>query len=308
MRLTKPTHLSNDTAITDSDKPSLLSWGLLILLSLTWGSSYILIKKGLIAYEPTQMASLRISITAMALVPFMLMYWRRINWNQWKSILIVAMAGSGFPSFLFAVAQTHLDSSTTGVLSSLSPLFTLFLGVLFFKVPFIWSKVIGVLIGLVGALSLILFGESTSSSGGLFYGGLVMAATLLYALSANTVKAEFQTMHPLELSAATFLMIGPPAVIYLFTTDFMSTLQNHPQGWTSLGYISILALVGTFAASVLFFKLVQLTNAVFASMVSYFIPMIALGWGVLDGEAITVMHLLGMVLILAGVYVAQRPR
>ena len=258
------------------------------------------------AFAPTQMASLRISITALALVPFMMVCWRRIAWHKWKGILIVALAGSGFPSFLFAIAQTKLDSSTTGVLSSLSPLFTLFLGVLFFGVPFIWSKVIGVLIGLAGAISLILFGESTNFSGGLFYGGLVMAATMLYALSANTVKVKFQQMHPLELSAGSFFMIGPPALIYLFTTDFLHNLTHHPQGWASLGYIAILALIGTFAASVLFFKLVQLTNAVFASMVSYFIPMIALGWGVVDGETITLMHIVGMILILAGVYVAQR--
>ena len=285
----------------------ILSWLILTLLALTWGSSYILIKKGLVAFPPEQLASLRISISALAFLPILLFRWKKVDWSRWRALLVVGLAGSGFPAILFALAQTKLSSSLTGVLSSLTPLFTLLLAVLFFNVPFMVRKLFGVLIGLGGASLLILFGSGNASASNSWpFALLVLLACCMYALSSNTVKTYLQEMPSLTLSSVAFSMIGPPALFYLWTTDFPTRLSNHPEGWTSLGYICILSLAGTVIASILFFKLVQIKDAIFASTVSYLIPLVAIAWGLLDGEPITLYHFLGMVLILGGVYLTKR--
>ncbi len=234
------------------------------------------------------------------------MRYKLIDWTKAKYYAIVGFAGSCIPSFLFALAQTQINSSITGVLSSLTPLFTLLLGLLFFGIKFSWNKTIAVLVGLGGAAFLILFGKEAGLDGNSAYGFLVMLASMLYAISANTIKKHLQDIDVFTLSAVSFFMIGIPALAYLFTTNFIEVLTSHEQGLTSFGFIMILALVGTVVASVLFFKLVQMTNAVFASMVSYLIPLVALLWGALDKEPITIYHFIGMALILFGVWLGKR--
>lgn len=295
----------NKTNSLDTD-PTLKAWVLLLILAITWGSSYILIKKGLIAFRPEQLAGIRITISALAFLPLFIYRFREIDWSQIRHLIAVGFTGSFFPAFLFAYAQTELSSSTTGVLSSLTPLFTLILGIIFFNVPKKWTKIIGVLIGLSGAVFLILFGKKAGMQGNLWYGLLVMVGSLMYAFSVNTVKYHLQDMNAILISAVSFFLIGIPGSIFLLTTDFLEVLQTHEQGWYSLGMITILALMGTVAASMLFFHLVQITSAVFASTVSYLIPMIALMWGVFDGEPIGIFHLIGMCAILGGVYIASR--
>jgi len=193
-----------------------------------------------------------------------------------------------------------------GALTSLTPLFTLVLGILFFKLPLLWRKVLGVLLGLSGALFLLLFGAESDLTSNLTYGMLVVVGCFFYAISVNTVKASLQEMNSVTLSAVSFSLIGIPGLMFLLSTNFLQILQEHEQAWTSLGYITLLAIFGTVLASVLFFRLVQLTNPIFASMVSYLIPIVALFWGFFDGEMITIYHFIGMFVILSGVYIARK--
>jgi len=220
-------------------------------------------------------------------------------------LTVVGLAGSFFPAFLFAVAQTELSSSVTGVLSSLTPLFTLLIGILFFKAPTVWMKIIGVFVGLLGAVLLIAFNQQSGEVGNPYFGILVVLATAGYGLSTLTVKEHLQDMSSITISAVAFLIIGIPGMIILFSTNFMEVLTTSETAWQSLGYIAILSLMGTVAASIFFFKLVQITTPLFASMVSYLTPVVAVGWGILDGESVTVFHFVGMVLILLGVYISR---
>jgi len=292
--------------LTFSNSPSFYAWITFGLLGLTWGSSYILIKKGLVAFSAEQVACIRISLSAIAFFPFFLLRLKKVDWSKWKAMMVVGFAGSFFPAFLFATAQTELSSSTTGVLSSLTPLFTLLLGVSLFGVAFNWVKVLGVLVGLFGATLLILLNREIDQTGSTWYGILVVIATGCYGLSSNTVKTYLQEMSSLTISAVSFEIIGIPAIIYLFTTNFIFVLQENEHAWPSLGYLLILSLAGTVLATILFFKLVQMKSAVFASMVSYLIPLVALLWGFLDGEIIAPFHLFGMGLILMGVYISRK--
>ncbi len=288
-----------------SERPTLLSWGILLLLSLVWGSSYILIKKSLVAFTPIQVGCLRLSISAIAFLPIFLLHFRKIDWSKLKYLLLVGICGSGLPAVLFPFAQTEISSSVAGTLSSLTPLFTLIIGALFFKAVAAWSKLSGILVGLMGAILLIAFGQNVGIEGNLWYGLFILIGCVCYAISTNVVKEHLQEMSAYKISAVAFFIIGVPSLIYLLTTNIMEVIQTHEHGWTSLGTVTILALGGTLLATVLFFKLVQLTNPLFASLVSYLIPMIAMLLGAFDGEQITVLHLFGMSLILAGVYLTK---
>ncbi|GJM36540.1 MAG: permease [Saprospiraceae bacterium] len=280
----------------------------LAVLSIVWGSSFILIKRGLVVYSPDQVATLRLAISAIAFLPFFLFRFRKIDWSKWKALLVVGLTGSGLPAFLFSFAQTKISSSVAGILNSLTPLFTFFLGVLLFGSAFQWSRLGGVLLGLIGAILLILYGNDSGFEGDFWYSMLVILAALCYGTSVNTVGTYLKEMNSITISAAAFLLIGTPALVYLFSTDFVTRLTTVPEAWEALGYVAILSLAGTVLASIIFFQLVHWTNAVFASTVAYVIPIVALGWGLLDGESITVFHLLGMVFILAGVYMSRKKR
>ncbi len=292
--------------VAQSERPTLISWGILLLLGLVWGSSYLLIKKSLVAFSPIQVACLRLGISAIAFFPVFLWHFRKIEWSKLKHLIIVGVTGSGLPAILFSTAQTEISSSVAGVLSSLSPLFTLVIGVLFFGASAMWSKVSGILVGLVGAVSLIVFGQNAGIGGNLWYGNLILVGCICYAISSNTVKAHLQEMNSIKISSAAFFIVGIPCLFYLLTTDVLVIIQTHEHGWTSLGTVTLLALAGTVVATILFFKLVQITNPVFASLVSYLIPVIAILLGAYDGEPITFLHFSGMALILAGVYLTNK--
>lgn len=281
------------------------SWGILFLLSLIWGSSYILIKKGLIAFSADQVGALRMGVSALAFLPLLAYHFRRMDWSKWPYLLVVGFAGSAVPAFLFAIAQTKISSSLAGILSSLTPLFTLVLGILLFQKSAGWSKVLGIFVGLFGAAVLISGGTGMGISGNGWYALLVLLACACYALSANTVGSFLQNMNPVAISAASFSIAGLPALLYLLTTDFWSVVTNDPHGLLSLGAITVLALLSTVWASVLFFRLIQWTNAVFASMISYMTPVVALAWGVFDGEPVALLHIFGLALILSGVYLVK---
>ncbi len=288
-----------------SERPSLLSWGVLLLLSLVWGSSYILIKKSLVAFSPLQIGCLRLSISAIAFLPIFLWHFKEIEWSKLKYLIIVGICGSGLPAVLFPLAQIEISSSLAGTLSSLTPLFTLLVGALFFGATSGWSKLPGILVGLMGAIFLIAFGQEAGIKGNLWYGIFILVGCVCYAISTNIVKEHLQDMSSFKISAIAFFIVGIPCLGYLLTTDIMEIIQTHEYGWRSLGTVTILALGGTLMATVLFFKLVQLTNPLFASLVSYLIPMIAMLLGAFDGESITILHLLGMGLILVGVYLTK---
>jgi len=281
------------------------SWLTLGVLTLIWGSSYLLIKKGLVAFTPFQVATLRVGIAAVAFFPFFLIKRKEVRWQDWKYLAVVGLIGTGIPSVLFPLAQTEISSSLAGVLSTLTPIFTLILAVLFFSAKVARRNVLGVVIGLAGAISLMIFGKSAFGTGNNWYGLLIVLGCFCYGISVNTVKAGLQNLNPITLSAAAFALLLPFCIVGFWWTDVLATMHTHPQAWASLAYIAGLSLAGTFFASVLFFWLVQLTNAVFASTVAYLMPIVAIILGALDGEMITAWHFAGMGLILVGVYLAR---
>ncbi len=290
---------------SDSGSISLQAWLLLLAVSLLWGSSYILIKRALVGFDPVQMAAWRIVLSGLLVLPFFVREMRRLDWGRWKALLVVGLFGTAIPSWLFALAQTQISSALSGLLSSLTPLFTLLLGILCFGLPLVWSKVLGVLLGLAGAAWLLL-GQDGTLQGPALYGLFAVLGAFCYGINANAVKAWLQDMSPRDISIVSFVLIVPAGLLMGLQSQAWEPLANHPQGWASLGWVVALALGGTVIASFLFFRLVQLTSAVFGSMTSYLVPVVAVLWGWLDGETISLHFFAGMALILAGLWLSQK--
>lgn len=274
----------------------------LVLLSIIWGTSFILIKKSLLAFDFVELGALRIGISTLAFLPWVIKVWNDVDWSKFKYFFIVGVTGSGLPSFLYAIAETEISSATAGILNGLSPIFTFIVGILFFKSVFAWNKLLGVLLGLAGASILIIAGNDAELGGNAFYGIFIVIGTICYAFNANTVKKIFQNTDPIHVAGISFFSIGIPFIIYALVSDIPNKVMNHPDGLVSFGAIVLLALIGTVFSVLFFYRLIQNTSAVFASSVAYTIPIVALGWGYLDSEAITLYHFIGLAFILLGVY------
>ena len=284
-----------------------INWIILIVLALIWGSSFILMKRGLEVYSSDEVAALRIMIAFLFLSPLIFKHVKRPLWKYWKGFLGMGMLGNFIPAFLFTKAETGISSSLTGMLNSLTPLFTLLLGVLLFKAKTRLVNAAGIMIGFIGAIGLLMVGKTADLNNNLLFGLYVVIATVCYALSVNIIKKELNEVNSITATVWAMMFIGPLAGIYLFGfTDFTARLSTNPLALHSLGFVSLLAIFGTAISVIIFNVLIRNTNALFASSVTYLIPVVAMGWGVLDGENVQVYHFLWIGLILAGVYLVNR--
>jgi len=282
------------------------AWFLLIGLGIVWGSAYFLMSKSLEVFSSTQVASLRMVIAFVMFLPIFLLRFKDVPWKKTHFLIVVGALGSGMPAILFAIAQTKLTSSITGVLASTTPLFTLLVGMMFFSTPYIRNKALGVLLGLLGVVLIVLLGKESVIGGEMLFAILPTLATICYAFSTNTIKSKLQQVHPLTLSSSAYVIIGPIMVILLLQSGFVEVMQTHDRAWEGFGYVVTLSLSATVICSVFYFALIQMTSAVFASMVAYLIPVVATIIGMIRGEPITFVHVLGLVLILSGVYLSRR--
>jgi drug/metabolite transporter (DMT)-like permease len=262
-------------------------------------------KRGLEVFDFMQVATLRIFIAFLSLIPFLPKAFKNVKRKHYLPIIIMALLGNGIPAFLFTKAQTHLDSSLVGILNAIVPLFTLILGVYFFKSKPTKTNIVGIVLGLFGAVLLTV----NSLSDGVevnFYVWLVVLATVFYAISINVIKKYLSDLNASSITALAFLIIGPLSSVYLFSTDFTAVLMSNENGMMALVYIALLSVLGTSMAVIIFNKLISRSSAIFASSVTYLIPIVAILWGVFDGEIITPYHLFGMLIILSGVYLVNK--
>jgi drug/metabolite transporter (DMT)-like permease len=280
---------------------------ILLLLAFVWGSSFILMKIGLKSFSPEQAGALRILLASLALLPLSIRNLKSLQKKDLKSLLIAGFIGSFFPAFLFMKAETQINSSLAGMLNSLTPVFTLLVGMLFHQTVFRWVQGLGLLLGLAGATGLILAGNGIhlgTVNGYVFY---IVLATCFYAISINQIKAKLGHLNGIQVTSLSFLFIGPVALIYLLTTDFTPVFSS-PEWPGHLLALATLGILGTALAMVLMNSLVRYSSAVAASSVTYVIPIFAILWGVMDGEKVTLLHLACMGLILSGVYLISKKK
>lgn len=280
-------------------------WLILVSLSIVWGSSFILMKKGLLGFSQLQLGALRILITAIFLVVIGWQSLKEIQKTQWKYIVYTALLGTFFPAFLFAFALKELDSSISAILNSLTPFNTFIIGIILFGYTFKRKQFLGIFVGLIGTIILILKGADLNPDQNYWYVLLVMASSLGYAFNVNIIKKYLQDLSALAITTGNFIILIIPTFIVLWWGDFF-TVEWNTTTWSSLGYITILSVVGTGIAKILFNRLVQISTPVFSSSVTYLIPIVAVFWGVLDNEKLSVIQLLAAGIILFGVYIVNK--
>lgn len=286
-----------------------LKWFYLILLSLVWGSSFILIKKGLIGLTPLQLGSFRIIFASLFLIIVGFRSLLKIKKAQWKFIVLTGFLGSFFPVYLFAFAETEIDSAIASILNATTPLMTLIFGVLFFRIVFTQNKVLGVVLGLAGTLGLILTGANVNPDQDYLYSGLVVIAAGCYAVNVNIIKRYMHDISALGIATGNFLVLLLPALAVMYITGLdIEKLSENPEFSLSIVYVLILGVVGTGIALIIFNKLIQISDPVFSSSVTYTIPVIGLIWGLLDGEVFTLLQMISTLVILAGVFIVNRSR
>jgi drug/metabolite transporter (DMT)-like permease len=284
-------------------------WLYLILLSLVWGSSFILMKKALIGFTPIQVGALRIIFTAIFLLSVAFPSLKKIQKKHYKHIAYTALAGTFIPGFLFAFAITNIDSSIVSILNSLTPLYTLILGTIIFGFGFKRSQLVGILIGLVGTLILILNGAALNPNQNYWFAFLIIIGSVGYALNANMIKKYLSDVPALSIVTGNFLLLLIPGIIVLGCTDFFTTFDvKNEVLMESLGYLAILSIVGTGVAKTIYNKLVHISDPVFSSSVAYLIPLVAIFWGFLDGEKLSTIQIFSGVIILVGVYLVNKKR
>lgn len=281
---------------------SIWAWIYLIFLSLVWGSSFILIKKALVGLSPVHVALLRVSISFLAFVPFLIKRVKLIKGSQWPFVLLVGLVGNGLPAILYATAQTRVLSATAGILNALTPIFTLILGVIIFRSKLRGHQILGTLIGFIGAG--MLFAKDLSLDSFNSFTLFIVLATICYGLSVNIVQFRLSTLKPLTIASGSFLGIGLVSLIWLIVQPVPNLMA--PEVLASIGYVAILSILSTFLATMIFYRLVQISDALFASSVSYIAPVVALLWGLADGELLDYRHLLALILVLLGVAVIRK--
>ena len=286
-----------------------LAWILLIVIALIWGSSFILIKRGLVGLTPGELGALRIATAAIFILPVIFSRIRFVKKKQILYLFSVGLLGNLIPALLFAVAQTRLESAITGVLNGLVPLFTILVSIVFLKQKQNTKVFFGVFLGLIGTFILISGGQYFIFSNINPYAFLVIAATICYAFNLILIKRHLNDLHPITIACISLMLVGFFSIIYLlgFTNLFVRVLSD-AETLKSVVYISILGLFGTAIGTIIFNKVLQLTSPLFTSTVTYLLPVVAVTWGIIDGERLYFYHYLGIIFIGTGVYFANTYR
>ena len=284
-----------------AEKRKIWHWIVLAVLSLIWGTSYILMKKGLESFSSLQVGALRILITFVCLLPIALKHFHYLNRTNILSIIIIGLFGSVIPAFLFPLAETKITSSLAGMLNSLTPVFTMVFGITIYKRKAIKNQIAGVILGLMGAIGLLYTGSFSFN----MYGLLVVLATVLSGISSNEVS-KVKELNGIKITALSFFVTSPLAIGYLMFSDL--SVPMHTVNWVrNLCFIGILAVLGSATALVIYYLLIRDTSPIFASSVTYFIPIVATLWGFADNEHFSSSMPISIIFIFAGVFIINRP-
>jgi len=285
----------------------LINLAIFSTLSIIWGSSFVLMKEGLTALSAYQVASLRMLFSGLVLLPFAISAFKKIPKEKMGTVFLAGFLGNFIPAYLFCIAETNIDSSLAGILNSLTPLFTILVGLSFFKTTINKQKMIGVMIGFIGLCLLFAAGKNISFQN-LSFASLVLVATFFYGLNVNLVGKFLKNIRSIDIVSVAFAFLIIPSTLILYITGYFSMSFKNPHFQQATIASIILGVVGTSIASILFYMLIKRSTIIFASMVTYGIPVIAVAWGVYFGESISILQIGSLLIILAGVYIVNKPQ
>ena len=282
-------------------KTIIINWFILLILSIIWGSSFILMKKGLNGFTYLEIACFRLIIAFVVLIPFLISSFKKFKLKYLKPLLIVSLVGTVIPAILFPFGQTYLNSSSAGMLNSLTPIFTLIIGVILFKKKYIKENIIGIIIGLIGSYILLL--PKSIEIAQIKYSLIIILATICYALSINTIKDRLKELKPLDIAVLSSFFSCIIPIIFFLNSNIVSTIEKIYFNIESFYYLLALGIVCTSFAIILFNYLIKKSSALFAASTTYLIPIFAIFWGILDAEIIQNHEIIGLSIILIGVYI-----
>ena len=281
-------------------------WYLLGFLGCVWGSSFILMQLGLQGVNSIQLGSLRILFAALFLMIVGFKQIAKIPLYKWKYIALTSVFGTFVPAYLFAIALSKIDGSVSAILNSLTPLNTLLVGLFFFGLDVQRRQIFGVIIGFIGCVLLVLFGDGENTTENYYYAILIVIASIFYGINVNLIKKYLSDLKPLAISTGNFVVMFVPALLVLYFSGFFDIVHQE-KVQTSLGFILVLGIVGTGFSNILFFKLIQLSSPVFASSVTYIIPVVAIMLGYLFmNETLSIIQAIGALVVLVGVYFSSK--
>ncbi|MFN0081152.1 MAG: DMT family transporter [Ferruginibacter sp.] len=282
------------------------NWLIFIVLSLIWGSSFVLMKEGLKSLTAFQVASLRIISAGVIFLPIVVRSIIKIPAKKIGLIFLSGVLGSLLPAFCFCIAEQHIDSSLAGTLNALTPIFAIIVGALFFKTNTARNKILGIAISFTGSILLFFaqpgFYKSSNATDVL----LIIAATICYGININLVGKFLRDIPSLNIVAVALSLNAIPAAFVLYFTGYFEQAIFAKEMLVSTASTTLLGVVGTAAASVIFYMLIKRSGVVFSSMVTYAIPIVAIFWGIVYGETVGWKQFSCLLIILLGVYVANR--
>lgn len=285
-------------------KHNLVDWIIFIVLSFIWGSSFILMKVGKEALNGFQIGSIRIFSAGLVFLPFAFFHIAKIPRRKLPLVALSGLLGNLLPAFLFAIAIEKIDSSLEGILNSLTPLFVILIGISVFKVRVGTKKIIGVIVGFIGLFALTM--ASGINAANLHYALLILLATIMYGLNVNIVGHYLKDVNPINMATVSLAMMGIPAAIVLWQQHVFSIAQYDEGAWLSIAASALLGIIGSAVATALFYVLIKRAGGLFASLVTYAIPVVAIGWGLLSHEQVTLLQFGCLAIILTGVYITSK--
>lgn len=277
------------------------SWFIFILLSFIWGSSFILMKLGLEHLSSYHVASIRILVAGITLLPFVFKHFKDIPKNKLGVVFLSGLFGNLIPAYLFCKAETGVSSALAGMLNSLTPIFTLVLGVAFFQTKTSKMQQLGIGIAFVGSL-LLLFSRGVEGQQNLVDILLIILATVFYGINVNMVGRHLQGVNVYGIASVSLLCSGFIALLVLIFTGFFSLEFNNAGFLKAAGYTSLLGFICTGVATILYYQLIKSAGVIFSAMVTYCIPIMAIVWGFFYHESITWLEVGSLFVILIGVY------
>jgi drug/metabolite transporter (DMT)-like permease len=254
-----------------------------------------------------QVAAMRIFSAGLVLSPIAFQQLKVMPKEKIKMAVVSATIGNFIPAFLFCIAETRINSSLAGIVNALTPLFAILMGVVFFKMPFVWQKVAGVLVGFVGlCLLFVPKSDGIPFDSNQWYALFVVAATMLYGINPNLIMKHLQGINSLHIASIGLSCLAIPSFFILLFTGYFSSTSTDPTFLRATGASVILGVFGTAVAQIFFLMLLKRTGVVFSSLATYIMPFVAILWGVYYGEEVTRWELFCLAIILSGVYFANK--
>ncbi|MGK0288871.1 MAG: drug/metabolite transporter (DMT)-like permease [bacterium] len=267
-----------------------------------WGSSFILMKKASLVFGAISISNLRVVGGAVALL--LIMLFAKQAWQLGKKhlriVLLIGFLGNALPFTLQPYLIQKNGSVFVAMMVCLVPLFTVLISMFFLGKKSSKQQLIGILGGFLCLL--LLLGEGLSRNFTAVNLLLNITIPLCYAISNVCIKHYLEEIPPLQLTFALLFVAG--VITLPFSLEF-GTIDINQYVPLAVFSVLVLGVLGTGIAAYLFLTLIQKDGPLFAGMVTYVIPVIAIVWGWLDSEKITSIQLISMAGIIFSVFLVQ---